>query len=143
MGVHMDNLGYLLHKLSVMTKTELSNQLKQYELTAQQWSVLKDISLHPEGTTPAMIANRLLSDRPTVSGIIKRLLEKKLIVTTHNPSDKRSLLIFLTDETKKSIPKMENISDDVIQDAITNIPNNDVQTTIRVLQNMIANLKMK
>ncbi|MBK3313206.1 MULTISPECIES: MarR family transcriptional regulator [Bacillales] len=139
----MDNLGYLLHKLSVMTKTELSNQLKQYELTAQQWSVLKDISLHPEGTTPAMIANRLLSDRPTVSGIIKRLLEKKLIVTTHNPSDKRSLLIFLTDETKKSIPKMENISDDVIQDAITNIPNNDVQTTIRVLQNMIANLKMK
>ncbi|EMX0193123.1 MarR family winged helix-turn-helix transcriptional regulator [Bacillus thuringiensis] len=139
----MDNLGYLLHKISVMTKTELSNQLKQYELTAQQWSVLKDISLHPEGTTPAMIADRLLSDRPTVSGIVKRLLEKKLIVTTHNPSDKRSLLIFLTDETKNLIPKIENISDDVIKDATADISKNDVQTTMRVLQHMIANLKMK
>ncbi|MCU5600929.1 MarR family winged helix-turn-helix transcriptional regulator [Bacillus wiedmannii] len=139
----MDNLGYLLHKISVMTKIELSNQLKQYELTAQQWSVLKDISLHPEGTTPAMIADRLLSDRPTVSGIVKRLLEKKLIVTTHNPSDKRSLLIFLTDETKNLIPKIENISDDVIKDATADISKNDVQTTMRVLQHMIANLKMK
>lgn len=71
------------------------------------------------------------------------LLEKKLIVTTHNPSDKRSLLIFLTDETKNLIPKIENISDDVIKDATADISKNDVQTTMRVLQHMIANLKMK
>ena len=47
----MNNLGYLLHKVSIMTKTELSNQLKEYKITAQQWSVLKDISLYPNGTT--------------------------------------------------------------------------------------------
>ena len=71
----MNNLGYLLHKVSIMTKTELSNQLKEYKITAQQWSVLKDISLYPNGTT-AMIAERLLADRPTVTGIIQRLLQK-------------------------------------------------------------------
>ncbi|TQR46402.1 MarR family winged helix-turn-helix transcriptional regulator [Paenibacillus popilliae] len=139
----MKNLGYLLHKISVMTKTELSNQLKKYELTAQQWSVLKDISLHPEGTTPAMIANRLFSDRPTVTGIIKRLLQKKLIVTTQNLNDKRSLLIFLTDEAKYLVPEIENISENVIDATVANIPRDDVQTTIRVLQNMIENLNMK
>lgn len=72
----MDNLGYLLNKVSVMTKTELTNQLKEYKVTAQQWAVLKDISLHPTGTTPAMIAERLFADRPTVTGIIQRLLQK-------------------------------------------------------------------
>lgn len=139
----MDNLGYLLHKISVMTKTELSNQLKQYELTAQQWSVLKDISFYPEGTTPAMIAERLIADRPTVTGIVKRLLQKELIITTLNPNDKRSFLIFLTHEARNLILKIENVSENVIQDAITNISKDDIQTTMHVLQHMIKNLKNK
>lgn len=37
----MDNLGYLLNKVSVMTKTELTNQLKEYKVTAQQWARFK------------------------------------------------------------------------------------------------------
>ncbi|MGA4467105.1 MarR family winged helix-turn-helix transcriptional regulator [Bacillus bombysepticus] len=139
----MNDLGYLLHKISVMTKTELSNQLKKYELTAQQWSVLKDISLHPEGTTPALIADRLFSDRPTVTGIIKRLLQKKLIVIAKNPKDKRSLLIYLTDEAKHLIPEIEKISENVIKGTVTNIPIGDIQTTMFVLQHMIENLKTK
>ncbi|MEB2584111.1 MarR family winged helix-turn-helix transcriptional regulator [Bacillus cereus] len=137
----MDNLGYLLHKVSVMTKTELSNQLKIYKITAKQWSVLKDISLHPNGTTPALIAERLMADRPTMTGIIQRLLQKDFIFTTHNPNDKQSHLIFLTEKTKKLIKEIENISEDVIKSAITNIPKDEVETTIRVLQNMIQNLK--
>lgn len=111
----MNNLGYLLHKVSIMTKTELSNQLKEYKITAQQWSVLKDISLYPNGTTPAMIAERLLADRPTVTGIIQRLLQKEWILIKHNPKDKRSHLIFLTDETKALIQEIENVSDEVIK----------------------------
>ena len=71
----MNNLGYLLHKVSIMTKTELSNQLKEYKITAQQWSVLR-IYLFIQMEPPAMIAERLLADRPTVTGIIQRLLQK-------------------------------------------------------------------
>ena len=55
----MDNLGNLLHKVSVMMKTELSNRLKIYKITAKQWAVLKDTSLHPNGTTPVLVAERL------------------------------------------------------------------------------------
>ncbi|MGH0526149.1 MarR family winged helix-turn-helix transcriptional regulator [Bacillus cereus] len=139
----MDNLGYLLHKVSVMTKTELSNQLKIYKITAKQWSALKDISLHPNGTTPALIVERLMADRPTMTGIIQRLLQKDFIFTTHNPNDKQSHLIFLTEKTKKLIKVIENISEDVIKSAITNIPKDEVETTIRVLQNMIQNFKTK
>ncbi|HDR6271319.1 TPA: MarR family transcriptional regulator [Bacillus cereus] len=137
----MNNLGYLLHKVSVMTKTELSNQLKEYKITAQQWSVLKDISLYPNGTTPAMIAERLLADRPTVTGIIQRLLQKEWILIQHNPKDKRSHLIFLTDETKALIQEIENVSDEVIKSATASIPKEEVENTVRVLQSMIGNLQ--
>lgn len=83
-----------------MTNTELSNRLKIYKITAQQWAVLKDISLYRNGTTPALVAERLLANRPTVTRIIQRLLQKEFIFTTHNPNDKRSHLIFLTEKTK-------------------------------------------
>ncbi|MFB6732489.1 MarR family winged helix-turn-helix transcriptional regulator [Bacillus mobilis] len=137
----MDNLGYLLHKISVMTKTELTNQLKEYNITAQQWSVLKDISLYPNGTTPAVIAGKLLADRPTVTGIIQRLVQKGWIVTKHNPSDKRSHLVFLTDKASSLIHEIEHVSDNVIKIAVMNIPKDEVEITMCVLKNMIQNLK--
>ncbi|ASZ18573.1 MULTISPECIES: MarR family winged helix-turn-helix transcriptional regulator [Bacillus] len=139
----MDNLGYLLNKVSVMTKTELTNQLKVYKVTAQQWAVLKDISLHPTGTTPAMIAERLFADRPTVTGIIQRLLQKDWIITKHNPNDKRSHLVFLTDKANSLLNELEHISNDVIRISIKDIPKDEIEITIGVLQNMIQNLKLK
>ncbi|EEL31436.1 MULTISPECIES: MarR family winged helix-turn-helix transcriptional regulator [Bacillus] len=139
----MDNLGYLLNKVSVMTKTELTNQLKEYKVTAQQWAVLKDISLHPTGTTPAMIAERLFADRPTVTGIIQRLLQKDWILTKHNPNDKRSHLVFLTDKANSLLNELEHISNDVIRISIKDIPKDEIEITIGVLQNMIQNLKLK
>ncbi|AFQ13070.1 MarR family transcriptional regulator [Bacillus pacificus] len=139
----MDNLGYLLNKVSVMTKTELTNQLKEYKVTAQQWAVLKDISLHPTGTTPAMIAERLFADRPTVTGIIQRLLQKDWIITKHNPNDKRSHLVFLTDKANSLLNELEHISNDVIRLSIKDIPKDEIEITIGVLQNMIQNLKLK
>ncbi|MFB7121919.1 MarR family winged helix-turn-helix transcriptional regulator [Bacillus tropicus] len=137
----MDNLGYLLHKTSLMTKTELTNQLKEYNITAQQWSVLKDISFYLNGTTPAMIADRLLADRPTITGIIQRLLQKGWIVTKHNPSDKRSHLVFLTDKANSLIHDIEHVSNDVIKIAVMNIPKDELEITMGVLQSMIQNLK--
>ncbi|MGA5716775.1 MarR family winged helix-turn-helix transcriptional regulator [Bacillus bombysepticus] len=139
----MDNLGYLLHKISVMTKTELTNQLKEYNINAQQWAVLKDISLYSNGTTPAMIADRLLADRPTITGIIQRLLQKGWIVTKNNPSDKRSHLVFLTDKANLLLHEIENVSNDVIRGAIKDIPKDEIEIAIGVLQNMIQNLKLK
>ena len=78
----MDNLGYLLHKVSIMTKTELSNRLQIYKIIAKQWAILKGISLHPNGMRPAFVAERLLGDRPTVTGIIQRLLQKNYFHNT-------------------------------------------------------------
>lgn len=90
-----------------------------------------------------MIAERLFADRPTVTGIIQRLLEKDWIVTKHNPSDKRSYLVFLTDKAISLLHEIEHVSNDVIRGAVKDIPKNEIEVTIGVLQNMIQNLKLK
>ena len=90
---------------------------------------------------PAMIAERLLADRPTVTGIIQRLLQKGWIFIKHNPKDKRSHLIFLTNETKALIQEIEHVSDEVIKSATVSIPKEEIENTVRVLQSMIRNLQ--
>ncbi|WP_430780757.1 MarR family winged helix-turn-helix transcriptional regulator [Bacillus thuringiensis] len=82
-------------------------------------------------------------DWPTVTGIIKRLLQKKLIVGAKNPEDKRSSLIYLTDKAKHLIPEIEKISENVIKGTITNISKGDIQTTMFALQHMVENIKTK
>ncbi|PFN17574.1 MarR family winged helix-turn-helix transcriptional regulator [Bacillus cereus] len=124
-----------------MIKTKLTNQVKEYNITDQQWAVLKNVSFYPNGTKPAMIADRLLADRPTVTGIIQRLLQKGWVVTKHNPSDKRSHLVTLTDKASSLIHEIEYVSNDVIKIAVMNIPKDEIEITISVLKNMIQNLK--
>ncbi|MCC3981694.1 MarR family winged helix-turn-helix transcriptional regulator, partial [Bacillus thuringiensis serovar kurstaki] len=68
-------------------------------------------------------------------------LKKEWILIKHNPKDKRSHLIFLTDETKALIQEIENVSDEVIKNATASIPKEEVENTVRVLQSMIQNLQ--
>ncbi|MGA4463138.1 MarR family winged helix-turn-helix transcriptional regulator [Bacillus bombysepticus] len=109
-------------------------------MTAQQWAVLKDVSFYPNGTTPAMIADRLLADCPTITGIIHRLLQKGWIVTKHNPNDTRSHLVTLTNKANSLLHEIEHVSNDVIKIAVMSIPKDEIEITMRVLKNMIQNL---
>ena len=76
------NLGYLLNKSTLLLKWELGKKLLNYDLTVPQWSVLRDLyvqemlSEQERLITPAHVAERLLADRPTISGVIERLSKK-------------------------------------------------------------------
>ncbi|BCG57960.1 MarR family winged helix-turn-helix transcriptional regulator [Paenibacillus sp. URB8-2] len=134
------NLGYLIHKVSVMSKSRLTQRLKAYGLTAQQWSVIKDISATGAGATPAMIAKRLHADRPTITGILNRLADKGFVYTRDNPKDRRSQFILLTDQSMELIAKLEDVSNKVMKEALRGVPDSEIRTTIGVLRQMMDNL---
>ncbi|HZK54235.1 MAG TPA: MarR family transcriptional regulator [Desulfosporosinus sp.] len=77
-------------KASRQLKNKLDKALKPLDLTAAQFSVLKQIQLSEGFITAAEIAQRLGSDRPTISEIINRLEKKGIVLRTDNPKGKRS-----------------------------------------------------
>lgn len=135
----MDNLGFLLTKVSLEIKAALTKRLLPYNVTAPQWAVLKDISAHPEGTTPAKIAERTYSERSTITGVLERLKMKDYVTISKNPNDKRSTLVFTTDLGTKIQKEIELISDDIINEAIHGITEEDKQTTTKVLKQIFKN----
>ena len=104
--------------------------------------MLKDISLYPNGTTPAMIVKAEVLSRPSNSNRnYTKIIAKGWIFIKHNPKDKRSHLIFLTNETKALIQEIEHVSDEVIKVQKVSIPKEEIENTVRVLQSMIRNLQ--
>jgi len=136
----MDNPGQLLMRVSLEMKKSLTKKLTLYNVTAPQWAVLKDISSHLEGTTPAMIAERTYSDRPTITGVLERLKTKGLLITKDNPKDKRSNLIFITESGLNLTHQIEDLSDEIMRDALKDISHQDLSKFMSVLKQIYVNI---
>ncbi|MDF2519630.1 MAG: putative transcriptional regulator [Clostridia bacterium] len=146
-----NNLGHLLSKAARMTKCDFSNRLSQYEITPAQWGVLKDISIQEalciseeekmHILTPAAIADRIHADRPTISGVIDRLVKQQLVNRISNPKDRRSQVILLTDKARTIIPELEALSDLTAQYAVEGFSEDEVKQFEDFLQRVIKNFK--
>ena len=80
----MDNIGYLLMKVSKDLRYDLTKELTLYRLTTSQWAVIERLHIEEDCEskltmgTAVEIAVKLDLDKPTVSGIVNRLYEKEL-----------------------------------------------------------------
>ena len=107
----MQNLSYLLIKASKQLKNKLDNELKRFDITAAQFSVMNQIKSSKEPITAAEIAQRLGSDRPTISEIINRLEKKGMIVKLDNPKDKRSFYLQISEKSSQFVDEITKITD--------------------------------
>lgn len=143
------NLGFLLNKATLLLKRELGKKLMEYEITSPQWSVLQDLSMQEElpeqerKVTPAAIAERILADRPTVSGIIDRLIKKGYLRARPNPRDRRSQLMELTPEARELLPTLQATADATLQQALKDLPSEMTGPLATSLITMIHNLEQE
>ena len=141
-----ENLGYLLNKATRMLKGKFNEQLKEYHLTASQWAVLKDVTIQEEmdeklkDTSPAAISHRLYVNRPTMTGIIERLVKGEWVEAKTNLEDRRSQIISLTEKTKCIIEELDTLGDEAVEQALQGFNSEDVNRFKVYLQNMIENL---
>ena len=112
----MQNLSYLINKASRQLKNKLDKALKEFDITAAQFSVIIQIHSSEKPITAAEIAQRLGSDRPTISGIINRLEKKGIIRKVDNPEDKRSSYLEIDKKSEGLVHEIKNISDELTTD---------------------------
>ena len=109
-------MSYLLIKSSRFLKGALDRRLQEYDVTATQFSVLNQISYKNGNITSAEVADHLESDRPTISGVINRLVKSGLVEKVENPDDRRSVYLKLNQETLKLVDEIRDVSDQVNRD---------------------------
>jgi DNA-binding MarR family transcriptional regulator len=133
----MQNLAYLINKASKQLKNKLDKALKEFDITAAQFSVIIQIHSSGQPITAAEIAERLGSDRPTVSGIINRLEQKGIVLKVYNPEDKRSSYLEIYKEANKLVDKIKSISEELTIDIFSIYSKEESKQLTTMIQRLI------
>lgn len=131
--------GFIINKASKGITDLLHKNFKEAKqnVTPEQWIVLDELWCQ-DGLTQLELAHATFRDQTSTSRIIDNLVKRNLVYRSSNPLDKRSNLIFLTDNGKKLQKSLIKIVQKTMTDAIDGIDKEDLDTCLNVL-NKISN----
>jgi DNA-binding MarR family transcriptional regulator len=120
--MNLDDLtGYLIHRTDVKLTNYFMKQLKPYEVTPEQWSIISILDSQ-KGTTQKELAQKIDKDHSTVVRMIHSMERKELVEKKFNELDKRSHYLFLTEkgeEIKKTILPIVKAAHDFVTSNLT------------------------
>ncbi len=98
-------IGFLLRLLEARYDVLYQNLTRQNDITPRQFGVL--MALYQEGPlTPSVLAERISSDRNTLSEMLKRMTARKLISKKDNVEDRRSIQVQITARGEAALLKV-------------------------------------
>lgn len=114
----------------------------QFELTVDQWTVLRTIYENPDLTNKEM-AELCGKDQPTLTRIIDLLIKKELAERITNSSDRRSLRLQITKKGKNKIQEIAPKVAEFRMQAWKNLNEEDFAHFTRILNTIYHNLTQK
>jgi DNA-binding MarR family transcriptional regulator len=98
-------IGFLLRLVEARYDVLYQTLTRQNDITPRQFGVL--IALYQDGPlTPSVLANRISSDRNTLSEMLKRMTARKLISKKDNAEDRRSIQVQITAKGEAALLKV-------------------------------------
>ncbi|SDG85245.1 DNA-binding transcriptional regulator, MarR family [Vibrio xiamenensis] len=114
----LENLGFLLGKSCHIKDRLLDQHLMPEDITSTQAKVLFQI-YHFRFDRPSQIGKSLNVDNSAITRMLDRLEKKGLLLRVPDPSDRRSIVIQLTesgvDVVKRSLPLARSAIDELTQ----------------------------
>lgn len=135
-----DSLGFILNKTNTKLKNKLLQRFNEYNVTPEQWSVLKCL-WEQEGVTPKELADKIAKDKPTTNRILEKLQAKELIVREPHPLDKRAYQTFLTDRGRALKDELIPRARQLFEEATIGMERDKVMEIKKLLNQIYDNLK--
>ena len=108
------NLGFLIHDIARLMRTEFDQSMKPLGLTRSQWWVLVYL-FRKDGLTQRELGDVLDIGKVTLSGLIRRLEEKGWVERRSDSVDRRIKRVFLTVQASKITRKIVEDGIELIQ----------------------------
>ncbi|MCA1055462.1 MarR family transcriptional regulator [Rossellomorea aquimaris] len=119
----------------------LSINLKGFDITPEQWTVLKRLSEN-DGINQKELAVKSEKDQPTVTRILDILERKELISKQKNAEDRRSFLLFITEKGTALKEELSPFIEEIWENRIlSGISEEELDTYRHVLIKMNENLE--
>ncbi|WP_068775513.1 MarR family winged helix-turn-helix transcriptional regulator [Paenibacillus sp. FJAT-26967] len=135
-----DSIGFLLGITYRKISNLLTQRLKDYDITPEQWSVLYRI-YEQDGLIQREIADRAGKDKPTTTRILDSLEAKGFIHKKAGQGDRRSFHVHITEKGQSLIRIAEPIEKKTVQDAVKHISQDEYDLLIKLLHQIGANIQ--
>ena len=141
------NIGYSMNYCSKLLRSRLNRELEIEDITAAQYAVIRYIEMNSfmdgedKNITAAEIAEGLDMDKPTISGIINRLVDKEYVIKLPHKKDKRASILKLTECCIEKLPYLEAINERIINSALKELSNEDLYVFQNIINKIIQNLQ--
>lgn len=142
MNLADQQLGHWVRQLNHVLILSISEALKPYNLGHSQWQVLRIIE-EEKKISIKKLREQLNVESGTITGVIDALIRKGWVIREEDPTDRRIKQISMTDRGKTKWSELPDPKLLVHQKLVNNIPANDIEKTVKVLQHAYANLAAK
>ncbi|KYF65821.1 MarR family winged helix-turn-helix transcriptional regulator [Sorangium cellulosum] len=142
-GIILDNaLGYWVSRVYLASRAAMYRRFRAHgvEITPEQWMVLVRL-WEQEGVTQTHLADRTFRDVPTMSRILALMERDGLVARRQDPTDRRARLVYLTAHGRKLRKALSSEAMALVDALRAGIPEDDLLTTRRTLQRLLANLE--
>ncbi|RYG02663.1 MAG: MarR family transcriptional regulator [Chitinophagaceae bacterium] len=109
-------------------------------LTIEQWSVLYHL-WKKDGISQQELCNASFRDKPSITRLVDNLEKLDLVKRVPSDSDRRINLIFLTKQSQLLQEESMTLAEDTLNEALTGVPPEQVETCKEVLKIVYDNLK--
>ncbi|MBD2867671.1 MarR family winged helix-turn-helix transcriptional regulator [Paenibacillus arenilitoris] len=96
-----DTVGYMISSTSRRLNQQLQQLFQDYDVSPEQWSLLISLD-EQDGITHKDLAQRTEKDPANLTRLVDQLEGKSLVKRAANPNDRRSQLVCITDQGRKT-----------------------------------------
>jgi len=135
-----DAISFIISRTYSKMKNLFLKELKKYGITLEQWVLLAQLS-EKEGISPTDLSLVSLRDKPYTTRLIDRLAENGLIFKEESKVDKRSLLIYLTQQGAEIKKEIIPLADKINEWLVENMDEQEVKSLKVLLHRMHSNIQ--
>lgn len=133
-------MGFLIGDISRLIRRTFDKRAKAIGVTRPQWRVLTWLQRH-EGINQSALAEMLELDAMTLCRMVDRLQAADMVERRPDPGDRRAWKLYLTGKGIALIEQLEPIGEQLLQEALHDVPEIQQEQLHHLLEQFRRNLQ--
>lgn len=134
-----ESIGFLVHQVKLRLTQAIDEKISDLDITAAQWVVLKQIALR-NGETATALCKCSGCDTGSMTRMLDRLEEKNLIRRERSTTDRRVVLLHVTENGQALLPKVVPLIVEALNYALVDFSGDEFEQAKALLRRMVVNL---
>jgi DNA-binding MarR family transcriptional regulator len=134
------SVGYVISNTGRKLNHRLQQLFQEHDVTPEQWSLLMCLDEH-DGISHKDIAQRTDKDPANITRLVDQLERKELVRRVANPGDRRSQLLYLTENGRTNAHMLAPIEADFVMQMLTNISEEEIQAFMSFMAKIKKNVE--